>query len=137
MKSNTKISIMFPFIFLDQFTKMFSRVFIAFALIVVPTVWCYSSGAPAQACGDMTPQHGVDPQSSNAPYKLYPSTKSIRSGGSVDLELKGDANGNTFKGFFVQARIGDTPVGQFKVDANDKYVQAVNCGGGNKVRTTL
>lgn len=32
------------------------------------------NGAPRLACGDMTPQHGVDPQTSVSPYATTPSS---------------------------------------------------------------
>lgn len=112
---------------------MFVRLFFTVCLFALPSVWSYSSGAPPAACGNMTPQHGVPPQKSKAPYKLLLSSKQVSKGGEVELELKGDSADKTLKGFLVQARVGDQPVGQFKIADDDKYAQAVNCGGGNKV----
>lgn len=112
---------------------MFARVFFAVCLIALPSVWSYSSGAPPVACVNMTPQHGVPPQKSKAPYKLLLSTEQVSKGGEVELELKGDAADKTIKGFLVQARVGDQPVGQFKVADDDKYAQAIDCGSGKKV----
>lgn len=112
---------------------MFVHVFFAVCLIALPSAWSYSSGAPSAACGNMTPQHGVPPQKSKAPYKLLLSTQQVTKGGEIELELKGDSADKTIKGFLVQARVGDQPVGQFKISDDDKYAQAVNCAGGNKV----
>lgn len=112
---------------------MFARIFIFVACVALPSAWCYSAGAPNTACGDMTPQHGVDPQQSAAPYKLLLSTNSVRSGGDVELELKGNTEGDLIKGFLVQARVGDQPIGQFKVSPNNKYAQTLSCFNGNQV----
>lgn len=117
---------------------MFARIFVIFAAIaVVPTaIWCYSTGAPADACGNLTPQHHVAPQSSVAPYILEVSKDSIRAGDSVELTLRGQKPSNTFKGFLVQARVGDVPVGQFEIDPTYKYAQVLSCGNGNNVSAT-
>lgn len=112
---------------------MFVRVFIFVACIAVPMAWAYSSGAPPSACGDMTPQHGVDAQKSAAPYKLLLSTNQVSSNDEVELELKGNGKGDTIKGFLVQARVGNQPIGQFKVSSGDKNVQTISCGNGNQV----
>lgn len=112
---------------------MFVRIFIFVACIAVPAAWAYSSGAPTSACGDMTPQHGVDAQKSAAPYKLLLSTNQVRSNGEVELELRGNSKGDTIKGFLVQARVGNQPIGQFKAAPGDKNVQTLNCGNGNQV----
>lgn len=114
---------------------MFVRVFIFIACVALPAAWAYSAGAPSVACGDMVPQHGVAPQQSSAPYKLLLSTKSVRAGNEIQLELKGNGKGDTIKGFMVQARVGDQPVGLFKVEGNNKLVQTLNCGNGNQVRS--
>lgn len=111
------------------------RVFAAIALIcVIPSAWSYSAGAPEEACGDMIPKHHVAPQSSKAPYKLLLSTKELRSGEdeSVNLEIKGNTAGDTIKGFLLQARIGDKPVGKFTVKST-KYAQLLDCSGGKSV----
>lgn len=112
---------------------MFARVFIFVACIAVPSAWAYSAGAPPTACDDMTPQHGVDPQKSAAPYKLELSTNRIRSNGEIELELRGKGKGDLIKGFLVQARVGNQPIGQFKVAPNNKQVQTISCGNGIQV----
>lgn len=81
----------------------------------------------------MTPQHGLEPQKSPAPYRLLLSTNSIRSGGEVELELKGNGRGDLIKGFLVQARVGDQPIGHFKVSPDDKLVQTLSCSNGKQV----
>lgn len=112
---------------------MFVRVFILIACVALPTAWGYSDGAPNSACGDMTPQHGVNPQQSPAPYKLLLSTDTVRAGGEVELELKGNGKGDLIKGFLVEARVGNKPIGKFKVSPNNKLAQTLNCGGNQVI----
>lgn len=111
-----------------------SRFFVVLAAIaIVPAVYSYSAGAPADACGNLTPQHHVDPQRSSPPYILEVSKNSIKAGDIVELTLRGQKPSNTFKGFFVQARVGGIPVGQFKIDPAYKYAQALSCEPGSNV----
>lgn len=113
---------------------MYARLFVTLAAIaVIPAALCYSAGAPADACENMTPQHHVDPQKSAAPYILEVSQQSVKSGDTVELTLRGQKPSNTFKGFMVQARVGDTPVGQFQIAPDYKYAQTLSCGSGSNV----
>lgn len=116
---------------------MFFRAVTTLCLIALPVVFSYSSGAPEGACQSMTPQHGVPPQSSPVPYTLALSSKAIRAGEQVQLEIKGNTPQHTIKGFLVQARVGDQPIGRFQVAANDKFVQVINCGNGQGVSTLV
>lgn len=110
------------------------RVFILVTFVALPSAWGYSAGAPDSACSDMVPQHGAIPQQSPAPYKLLLSTNSVRAGNEVQLELRGNGKGDLIKGFLVQARVGNQPIGQFKVPADQqKLVQTLSCSGGNEV----
>lgn len=90
-------------------------------------------GAPDEACFDMVPQHGVDPQSSKAPYQVHLSKNQLRSGDKVDITIHGLKQTDTIKGFMVQARVGETPVGKWLVDKNNSYGQQLNCGNGSGV----
>ncbi|XP_067006848.1 putative defense protein Hdd11 [Anabrus simplex] len=86
-------------------------------------VHSYSAGAPEGACDDMVPQHGADPLPlTTFPYKLTIKEKQIKAGQKVPITIEG---GN-FKGFFIQARDGKTPVGQFEAAPG---VGLVNCNG--------
>lgn len=70
------------------------RNLIVIALVcAVPAVYTYSDGAPEGACEDMTPQHGVDPQPSDAPYKLSLSSKQLDSAKSQQVHVKVQGNG--------------------------------------------
>lgn len=105
-------------------------------LLVAPSIYAYSSGAPAGACFDMVPQHHVDPQSSDAPYNVLVAASKVRAGDFVDVRIQGKTSKDTIKGFMVQARVGETPVGQFQVKPNDQYVQTVDCGNGKNNAVT-
>ncbi|KAL0273964.1 UNVERIFIED_CONTAM: hypothetical protein PYX00_006514 [Menopon gallinae] len=82
----------------------------------------YGGGAPVEACGDMVPQHHVAPQSTPFPYRISVSKSNIRSGEKVLVTI----SGKEFKGFFVQGRVGDVPVGTFEPAPG---VKLVDCGG--------
>lgn len=98
----------------------------------LPSAYSFSAGAPESACGDMIPQHHVEPQSSEAPYKFILANGSqYQAGQSVNLKIEGNSAGDTIKGFMLQARIGDKPVGKFDIPAKSKkYVQLLSCSGG-------
>lgn len=116
---------------------MFCHTFITIAMIcAIPSAYTYSAGAPEQACINMTPQHHVDPQLSEAPYNLILSSDKLTSGQSVDIKIQGKSAGDTIKGFMIQARIGDKPVGQFTVKSK-KHSQLLNCLGGSGVSRKL
>lgn len=113
---------------------MLSRLFVTLAAIaVIPAVLSYSAGAPQDACENMTPQHHVEPQRSAPPYVLEVSKDTIRAGDTVELTLRGQKNSNTFKGFMVQARVGNEPVGQFQIAPDYKYAQTLSCGSKTNV----
>lgn len=116
---------------------MLFRVFVTIALVcAIPSAYSYSSGAPEQACGDMIPRHQVAPQTSEAPYKLTLSNDKLTASSDEKITIKvhGNSGGNTIKGFMIQARIGDKPVGKFEVPIKSKkHVQLLNCSGGSGV----
>lgn len=76
----------------------------------------YSTGAPADACDNLTPQHGpVKSQTSAAPYSLASSVQKVRSGDIVTITLSGNGSEDKIKGFLIQARDGKNALGHFKV----------------------
>lgn len=114
---------------------MFCRAFVSIALIcAIPCVYTYSGGAPPDACSDMTPKHHVKPQKSPVPYTLSTSTDKLRAGQNepVSLKIQGKSAGDTIKGFMIQARIGEKPVGKFIVKSK-KHAQLLNCLDGLEV----
>lgn len=115
----------------------FKFVFVFFAVALVGHALAYSSGAPADACEDMVPQHHTDPQTSDAPYNFQLSRKAIRSGDEVQLTISGKTSADKIRGFMVQARQGSKRVGQFKVDSKDPFVQTLDCGKEPAVSETM
>lgn len=105
---------------------------VAFALAVA-VVQGYSSGAPAEVCGDMTPKHHVDPQKGPSPYDISINKRSVRAGESVEIRIKGKKADDLIKGLLVQARVGDTPIGKFDVSPSRQYVQTLDCGSSRSV----
>ena len=55
------------FSFLHQ---MKGNVVLLLLVVVVTAVYGMPSGAPLQACEDLMPQHGSDPQMSTSPYQI-------------------------------------------------------------------
>lgn len=119
------------------YSRMVFKSFFALFLIVsiAGRSNAYSTGAPEETCNDMTPQHHVDPQSSQAPYTLTVSRNTIRSGDDVKLTIEGKSPQDKIKGFLIQVRQNNSnkPLGTFKVDPKDSFIQAVTCPGGEKV----
>ena len=63
----------------------------------------YSSGPPNSACNSMIPRHGGGSQRGSAPYKLTPSSPSVRAGETLSLELRSTGN-SKFKAIEGRAR---------------------------------
>jgi len=63
------------------------------------------AGAPAGACGHMTPRHGSNkPQTSASPYKIaVTGGNTYTAGTTVELTIS-DSRGTGFKGLLIQAR---------------------------------
>ncbi|XP_026288002.1 putative defense protein Hdd11 [Frankliniella occidentalis] len=89
----------------------------------------YGSGAPPDACGDMIPQHHTDPQNSASPYQIR--SAKTKTPGQVIVTIKGP---ETFKGFMVQCRVGNVPVGKFINPPSN--VKLVDCGDGKGTAAT-
>lgn len=51
---------------------------------------------------------------------------------SINVKIQGNGAGDTIKGFMIQARIGDKPIGKFTVKSK-KHAQLLNCLGGSGV----
>lgn len=109
------------------------KLFVALCALGIPLAQGYSNGAPDSECQSMTPRHHVDPQTTPAPYDFIISKKKIRAGETVELTVKGRGRDDTFKGLLVEARVGETPIGQFNVDQSRQYLQTISCDGGKNV----
>ncbi|KAL1124125.1 hypothetical protein AAG570_001895 [Ranatra chinensis] len=93
----------------------------------------YKSGAPVSTCGTMKPEHGVNETNENFEYRLDFKPSRIKSGGNVEITI----GGGNFRGFLIQARVGDTPVGKFIVKDQFKNVMhLLDCADGSKNAVT-
>lgn len=99
-------------------------------LAVISGARAYSGGAPESVCEDMTPKHPAPPRTTPFPYTVSVNNKEIKAGDQVEITISG---GNPFKGFLMQVRDGDKPVGTFKIPDTDKYAKTINCLGGTAV----
>lgn len=101
---------------------MFRLIFVI-AVIATP-VLSNSTGAPKAACVTMTPQHGATvSETSSAPYLLQ-APASVKAGEKISIILKGQSGKDIIKGFLVQARADDKPVGTFIAGVNS---QTMDC----------
>ncbi|XP_053206782.1 putative defense protein 3 [Panonychus citri] len=65
---------------------------------------CFPSGAPADACENLTPRHtGTTPITENSPYTLKAITGNFEYSSSTDQGIKVRIDGPPFRGFFVIA----------------------------------
>lgn len=69
-------------------------------------------------------------QEGKSPFNIVLKKKTIAPGGSTVVVIT-STPGVSIKGFLIQARVGDTPVGQFM--ASPKNYKTMNCLGGTKV----
>jgi len=95
---------------------------------ILAVAWSYPTTVPPspEVCSKMTPGHGPSPQKSKSPYTIDVSTANVKGGNNVQVTLSG--NGETFKGFYVQARDAQgNRVGTFIPD--DGAVKVHGCGG--------
>lgn len=106
---------------------MFVYVLIALAALAAPALG-NANGAPTVACEDMIPQHGVSPQSSLAPYKIFVSKSDVKSSESITVTIKGNTPADTIKGFLLQGRAGTTPTGSFVPEGHSHFL---NCGSAD------
>ncbi len=102
--------------------------------ICLKFAWCLPSGAPVEACEDLTPRHGVNqPNTLPIPVELLLESSVIRAGDLLSVSLR--ARNDTvfgpleFKGFIIQARIANPNVnvtgrviGNFELTDGVRYV---------------
>ena len=94
-------------------------------ILILLTLVAYSVGspvgAPAAACLSMTPNHGVEAQTSESPYRLSVSETAVKGGEIIKVELLAQPE-NSFKGFLIQARTSGSEfqiVGEFLEDEDE------------------
>lgn len=94
------------------------------------TINAYELGAPKEACSDMIPQHHTPPQTSPLPYTIHVEKTQVKGGEKVNIIISGTEEAKNFKGFFVQARVGNIPIGKFDAAPD---VKLVDCGDSQAV----
>lgn len=93
----------------------------------------YSEGAPDNACASLRPEHLKSEQKDNVPYEIVLGTKTLECSDSppiINFTLKG-LNGEKFKGFMIQGRMGDVTVGTFEPEPIDYMM--MDCPGNIEV----
>lgn len=79
---------------------------IIFFVFFAPTIYGYGTGAPKQACLDMTPQHdGIPPQPGQVSHHVFKIIKDIytfQPGEKIPISLHVLHDKPQFKGFMIQ-----------------------------------
>ncbi|RZF34786.1 hypothetical protein LSTR_LSTR007838 [Laodelphax striatellus] len=101
-------------------------------LSIVQRVHSFATGAPTGACQDLVPQHGVDGQKSASPYVIQPALTKIKPGGKTEIVIFAPKR-QSFKGFIVQARVGEIPYGTF--EPSSQY-SLLDCSNGKRNTAT-
>ncbi|XP_044158096.1 putative ferric-chelate reductase 1 [Bufo gargarizans] len=96
-------------------------------LLIVSLFDCsngYPNGQVQGSCSSMVPRHGVNAQTSAAPYTLSLSKSTYSAGQEITVTLRAD--NSPFRGFMIQAHRSNSlnPVGSFKVNGN---AQTLDC----------
>ena len=101
----------------------------------------YGTGAPGTPtlCSSMTPEHRVQPQTSQSPYVIEIDKTEVTGGQSVKITLTSRDKQTPFQGFLVMGQkykapgllTAESPEGKLGVGTNtdSKIVQSVQCGG--------
>ncbi|KAF5297664.1 hypothetical protein FQA39_LY11995 [Lamprigera yunnana] len=112
-----------------------NKIYVAtFFLLFVSPIYANSTGAPEDACEDMKPQHGPDPQPSSFPYRVTVSKKDVKQGENIQITISG-AKEKQFKGFMVQVREKNNAVGTFLIPSEDELAQVLQCKSKNVAAT--
>merc|ERR1712170_336269 len=110
----------------DTHPKMKQILLVLVCACAVVPLWALPDGAPVEACGDLTPDHFVPPQSSSPPFTL-----SVQRQGGLFLVTLAKSGGSQFRGFVMQARNAAGQItGRFAV--TDPFSsQVLSCPGGD------
>lgn len=143
--SKHKCGILFETPF-PQHRNMSARFIATLALctaLFVCTASAFSTGAPAEVCVSLTPDHhGVKSQTVPAPYTIYieENVKSAKAGDVLTVSIVGHSGNDTIKGFLLEARsaaAGSTEaIGEWRLQADNPSGQTRDCGKNPKVRVS-
>lgn len=106
---------------------MFKIVFIFIANLII--VCADPFGATTRSCYDMIPRHFVEPLDASFPFKITINPTKVNPGDIVKITL----NSKVFRGFLIQVRKQDTPVGVFEIAHDDKHSKTIACHGTKNV----
>ncbi|XP_030847135.1 hyalin-like [Strongylocentrotus purpuratus] len=96
----------------------------------------YPSGAVTSACGDMTPNHGFDSQTSVSPYTISVSPAFYQPGQQMNVTISTNTGSPALKGILLQARRTGTDqiIGTWSL-ADTTGFQTLACNGANSAVT--
>jgi len=102
-----------------------------FLLIAIPAhITAFKTGAPEAVCDSMIPDHHSTPQTVPSPYTITPSKFQVKAGDPIEVTIAG-SDSTKFRGYLIQARVGDTPIGRF---LEGPEINLLDCGSGVGVR---
>ncbi|XP_019867119.1 putative defense protein 3 [Aethina tumida] len=96
--------------------------FVLFASILLATALAHPTGAPTEACDSMTPDHGVNPESTQLPNTISLDKTDLKAKDKLKILIEGPP----FRGFLAEVRKqgSDEAVGKFIADEGQ---HTINC----------
>lgn len=102
--------------------------FVLFASILLATALAHPTGAPTEACDSMTPDHGVNPESTQLPNTISLDKTDLKAKDKLKILIEGPP----FRGFLAEVRKqgSDEAVGKFIADEGQ---HTINCHNNKDV----
>nr|BBE08154.1 antimicrobial peptide Defensin2 [Plautia stali] len=99
--------------------------FIVVAVIIGANA--YPTGAPVDVCESMAPGHHGKPQTGEFPYEILIEKPDLKAGESTSVTIRAK-EGHQFRGYMMQARTENKPIGVFTVPDSNSHT--LDCGTG-------
>ncbi|CAH1388793.1 unnamed protein product [Nezara viridula] len=106
---------------------MYSTKVLFTVVAVIAGIRAYPTGAPTDVCETMAPGHGAVPQNGQFPYDIVIEKPDLKGGESTTVTIIGK-DGHQFRGYMMQARSENKPIGKFTVPDNNSHT--LDCGTG-------
>ncbi|XP_032884755.1 putative ferric-chelate reductase 1 isoform X2 [Amblyraja radiata] len=86
----------------------------------------YQDGVVGVVCESMLPNHGSNPQTSDAPYRITANTSTFNPGDIIQVTLDG-ISGGSFEGVLLEARTPSSTIPRGTFRATNPLVQLLTC----------
>ena len=95
----------------------------------------YPDGAPQAACSTLAPNHGVEAQGTESPYKFTYIKNELPTSITINVKVAG-TSGEMFRGFIVQAQNSSgIGIGDFDLTGSSGAAKHVDCSNGGQKDT--